>query len=115
MCYSDVPQIQLVGGEGTAGRVEVWINGTWSTIRDTNWDKSDATVICRQLGFSTVGAQAVLAKALYGIGTGTIWFNGDIDCTGQEQHILDCKIEMSDSMTDDHDNDVGVTCGGGKY
>ena len=37
------------------GRVEVFLSGTWSTIRDTSWTNADATVVCNQLGFISDG------------------------------------------------------------
>ena len=48
--------LRLVGGlYNWEGRVEVFLSGTWSTIRDTSWSDSETRVVCKQLGLSTVG------------------------------------------------------------
>ena len=43
-------EIRLVGGNVTAGRVELCLHGVWSMVCDNHWDIRDARVTCRKLG-----------------------------------------------------------------
>lgn len=49
--------VRLVGGSSDLeGRVEFCNNGVWSTVcHNVYWNLPDATVVCRQLGFNTIG------------------------------------------------------------
>ena len=54
--------VRLRGGSlASGGRVEVCIQQSWTTICDVYWDNQDASVLCRQLGFSPYGIAILYA------------------------------------------------------
>ncbi|XP_071796352.1 scavenger receptor cysteine-rich type 1 protein M130-like [Asterias amurensis] len=115
----DVP-FRLVEGTTTgnsSGRVELRVNGQWGTVCQDDWDISDATVICRQLGFQA--ATAIVLNAGFGPGNGPI-FMDDVQCDGSESSLLDCQLGQHLGSHDCwHSKDTGVVCtdedGNGHY
>ena len=49
-------QARLVNGSiAQTGRVEVCVDGVWGSVCDVGWTKSDAFVVCKQLGYVNSG------------------------------------------------------------
>ena len=118
--------------------MEVCINDQWGTVCDDYWDSNDATVVCRQLGYSYSGskffshvfafiwyyvskkgfsiyslADNTLLNAYFGQGTGQIVLD-DVQCTGWENKLLTCRSSpiLHVSSNCDHSDDAGVRCEG---
>jgi hypothetical protein len=48
--------VRLINGANDfEGRVEFCHNNEWGSVCDHGWEKADAVVVCRQLGYPTIG------------------------------------------------------------
>ncbi len=89
------------------GRVEICNNNVWGTVCDDSWGTADATVACRQLGFSTSGAVALFTG--FTNGAGQIWLD-DVQCRGTETRLIDCPARPLGQHNCGHIEDAGVRC-----
>ena len=102
--------IRLMGGtDEREGRVEIMYQGIWGTICDDGWDDIDATVVCRELGYShgnaTRGAQ-------FGSGIGPVWLRR-VGCLNNESKLSHCiHTGAGNTLGCSHARDAGVQCSG---
>ena len=86
----------------------------WGTICDSDWNETEANVVCRSLGYRTTDAIPHEGGS-FGAGEGPIWANS-VECVGTESYPVDCQIEHRYSYPYNaicnHTTDVGVTCSG---
>lgn len=102
--------IRLAGsGEDCAGRLEVFYNGSWGTVRSDLWDIKDAQVVCRQLHCGVALSDHILSW--FGPGTGPIWLS-QVECRGEEVALWDCRFQFLEGDVNGHQEDVGVVCSG---
>ena len=103
-----IATLRLIGGSGPEeGRVEIYYRGTWGTVCDDDWDKNDARVVCRQLGYSL--AVSAPHSARFGRGSGKIWLD-DVQCQGNESSIVNCRHRPWGEHNCGHHEDASVIC-----
>ena len=90
------------------GRVEIYWNNQWGTVCDDLWDDNDATVICKQLGYSRGSARV---STYFGEGSGLILLD-NVNCGGRESSIFQCNHNIFGEHDCKHHEDAGVICVG---
>ena len=107
ICTLGLP-IRLTNGTNEKeGRVEIYWNNQWGTVCDDLWDDNDATVICKQLGYSRGSARV---SAYFGEGGGLTLLD-NVNCYGGESSIFDCHHKVLEHDCK-HEEDAGVVCTG---
>ncbi|XP_028407376.1 deleted in malignant brain tumors 1 protein-like [Dendronephthya gigantea] len=93
------------------GRVEVLYHGYWGKISGYFWNKRDAKVACRQLGYNPDNAKT-LKSNLVPYSSGRTWLRY-VECTGDEQNIANCSYlswELHSDASYLEDGFAGVQC-----
>ncbi|XP_064424016.1 deleted in malignant brain tumors 1 protein [Latimeria chalumnae] len=70
------------------GRVEVFHKGVWGSVCSSGWNKTEASVVCQELGFGS--ALEHKDNAYFGAGTGPKLLE-DVNCTGNELYFSNCS------------------------
>ena len=85
--------IRLVDGRAAhEGRVEIRGYGHgWGGVCDDGWGQPEASVVCKMAGYR-LGAKEATLQSAFGSSEGGIINLDEVDCTGAEQDILECKF-----------------------
>uniref|UniRef100_A0A3Q2D2J0 Deleted in malignant brain tumors 1 protein-like n=1 Tax=Cyprinodon variegatus TaxID=28743 RepID=A0A3Q2D2J0_CYPVA len=100
--------IRLAGSDGyCSGRVEIYHSGAWGTVCDDGWGKTQAQIVCRQLGCGE--SQNIPPPSYFGEGTGPIWLD-NVQCRGNENALSTCSHRGYGVHDCGHHEDAGVIC-----
>ncbi|XP_036417696.1 deleted in malignant brain tumors 1 protein-like, partial [Colossoma macropomum] len=97
------------GSDPCSGRVEVYYNGQWGTVCDSNWDLSDAKVVCREMRCGR--AVSATHRAHFGQGSDPIFLD-NVGCSGNESSLSSCSHDGFYKHSCGHGEDAGVICSG---
>jgi len=100
--------IRLTGGrDETEGNVEVYHEGVWGGICDDEWDKDEAKVACKSLGYP--GADIATNGARYGYSPAVIWMD-NMYCYGTEKTLDKCRFDGWGTHDCERTEAAGVRC-----
>ena len=125
-------QFYFLEDELSRGRVEICIGGRYGTVCDNSWDNRDASVVCRQLGFSPYGKMVtLLVDSICSIHYNCVYNSGavavsseyygensrpmsvkEVECIGSELTLLDCNLESNNQNVCGSLEDAGIVCQG---
>ena len=84
------------GSSATEGYVQAFnvSSGLWGNVCDNSFGIIDAHVVCKMLGFPTAIAALGNSAAddLYGTPSGSDFVLSNLDCTGSETTIFQCRL-----------------------
>ncbi|XP_064388366.1 soluble scavenger receptor cysteine-rich domain-containing protein SSC5D-like isoform X4 [Halichondria panicea] len=95
----------------SSGRLEVYYRGQWGTVCNDRFGSNDATVACRQLGYTNhtnYGRVGYLGFSQASSTTRT-WLD-ELDCRGTESRLIDCPANSIGYEDCTHTQDVALIC-----
>lgn len=90
------------------GRVETCINNAWGTVCDNRFSTSDASVVCRQLGYRYNGTR-LLPISDFSRGSGPIFID-ELRCRGEEERVENCPQPPVGLHSCTHSQDTAIRC-----
>ena len=93
------------------GLVEMYHDGQWGAVCASNWDDSDAWVVCEQLGYKPYQGGYAISSDTYAQESSTIRLN-DVACAGHETRLDACSNGGWNDLSCGVSGYAGVHCFG---
>ncbi|XP_061193441.1 scavenger receptor cysteine-rich type 1 protein M130-like [Saccostrea echinata] len=107
ICYHAINDVTRIvnGSYPDEGLVEIFVNDRWRSVCINGWDKNDADVTCRSLGYLR---GLPVSMPTFGGTENDNWFFDQMSCYGYEDSLLECTTSGSTSCYDGRG--AGVIC-----
>ena len=109
-CRPSQPEasLRLTGGRDEyEGNVEIYHEGVWGGVCDDEWDKSEAEIVCRDLGYP--GLVMPTHGGKFGHTPAIIWMD-NLYCYGTEAGLHKCRFDGWGVHDCDRAEAAGVRC-----
>ncbi|XP_023235685.1 lysyl oxidase homolog 2-like [Centruroides sculpturatus] len=101
-------KLRLVGGHSAnEGNVEIYHAGLWGSICDDEWDKTEADIVCRTLGYN--GSSRATYNSEFGRARRQIWMD-NLYCQGGESSLSLCRFDGWGTHDCARSEAAGVEC-----
>lgn len=109
--------LRLSNGTTYYGRLEIYLNSTWSTISNKTVGASVPRVACRELGLPSTEAEFVRDKIIFTPADSEYVLVTRISCDGDEVRLTECyQFDWILVQFYTHKEDLAIVCkGGGAY
>uniref|UniRef100_A0A663EZD8 SRCR domain-containing protein n=1 Tax=Aquila chrysaetos chrysaetos TaxID=223781 RepID=A0A663EZD8_AQUCH len=105
---SEFLSLRLVNGNGCAGRLEVFYNGTWGSICSNRMSQLTAITVCKHLNCG--GDGEIAGDFKYGRGSGPMWLD-HIECTKQHSSLWQCQSDpWNPQSCDNRAEETHISC-----
>ncbi|RDD36431.1 Deleted in malignant brain tumors 1 protein, partial [Trichoplax sp. H2] len=101
--------VRLVKGKQYSGNVEVYSGYRWTSVCHQNFGLSEASVVCRQLGYTNVSHYFCCSYYGYGSTSETEYLT-DLSCNGQEDSLDQCSYNIANSTSCSYYTIASVVC-----
>ncbi|XP_055385210.1 lysyl oxidase homolog 2B [Condylostylus longicornis] len=100
--------VRLIGGQNeNEGNVEILHMGRWGAICDDEWDRNEAQVVCKQLGFN--GYSKLTHSSAFGPAKRRFWMD-NVMCDGSENELIQCRFDGWGKNDCESSEAAGVIC-----
>ena len=108
---TDDGAVRLASGTtANQGRIEILLQGQWTTICQHGTTETTAQTVCKQLGYSDYDGYQTGAH--HGQGRGLISMR-NVNCGGYEPDVVSCRRSYYGLFADhgcQHNHDIGASC-----